>query len=461
MELPFRRTGMRAYSGQSTVHVSGPVLLNYVEAAETVATAVASERDILLERYCSVGADPDANCVEAFVRGFGRRAYRRPLDSEESGRVVALYNRVLNDESDPVAAFAALLTRLLISPHFLYKLEPPDSSAGLLNGFGLASRLSFFLWQTAPDEALLDAAESGELTTSTGIVSHAQRMLADPRAEAALWSFHSQWLDLETVRFVNRSVAEYPEFTDDLKESLVAESRALVRHIAFEGRAPFSDLFSAGYTFADDRIAAVYGIEANGFDTVAPYPPSSGRAGVFGHGAFLASHRNDTEAIKVIHRGLVVQRNVLCTSFGAPPPGATAMAVSDRISQPACGGCHGLIDPAGFGFADFDSIGRYTAASSSNGEIVGTGTGLDGPFSSVAELGTRLGSSDPVRTCYARNLLRFALGRDDEAADEASIGEAADAFREESIRELILAFVQTEAFRTRTGSQVEGGCSAL
>ena len=228
-----------------------------------------------------------------------------------------------------------MVTRLLVSPHFLYKVERPGTSGArtTLDGFEIASRLSFSIWQTLPDEALLDAAENGELDTAAGVASQAERLLDDSRAEATLWSFHSQWLDLEAVQHVERLESAYPEFTDELKESLVAESRALVRHVAHEGLAPFSDLFGASYTFADDRLAAAYGIEARGFDSMMPYPAASGRAGVLSHGSFLAGHRNDTETAMVIHRGLVVQRDVLCTPFSSPPPGATAMDVSDRVTH--------------------------------------------------------------------------------------------------------------------------------
>ena len=452
------------YATQSTQLTTGPAFETYLESAEAVGEAVAPHRNELLGRYCNTGSESDAQCVRAFVSGFGRLVFRRPATPAELDELVALHDAVQTEEASADGAFAVLVARLLLSPHFLYRVELGQRPAGeyslWLEGFEVASRLSFFLWQSSPDDALLDAASRGTLDSSSGVAEQAERMLSDPRAESSLWSFHAQWLDLDSVAGVVRSQADYPEFTEDLKESFLAESRALVRHVAHRDAAPFRDLFGANYTFANDLLSDFYGMSRAGFDSPAPYPAGSPRTGILTHGAFLASHRNETADAMVVHRGLIVQRNVLCTPLGAPPANATTADVTDRIADPSCGGCHRLIDPVGFGLMEFDAIGSYAPASGRPGEIGGTGTEVDGSFAGAVELGARLGSSSVVRECYARNLFRYGLGRENGSLDEPSVAQAASDLNSGRVRDLIVSFVQSEAFRTRRTSASPGTCEA-
>lgn len=427
-----------------------PVLAGaYLRAAETLAERASAER---LEAIapCVAGGDESDACVRTYVAAFGRRAYRRPLTDAEVERFVAIHRE---------GGVRLVLVAMLVSPHFLYRVE----HAGVLSMYERASRLSYLLWGSMPDETLFAAAGAGALGTADAMEVEARRMLADPRARPQLVRFVSSWLELSLDDVTKDDVA-YPEWRPELARAMRDSSSRFVEHVLFESTGTLDELFRAPYAFVDDSLAPIYGVPPPGSDTlvrVALDPRS--RAGIFTQPAFLAAHASADGSSPVL-RGRALRERVFCQALPAPPDDVRPLApvgparpttrarFEAHVEDAGCAGCHTLMDPLGFALEHFDGLGRFRADENgepidAGGEIFGTGA-TDGPVDGAIALAGALASSQDVSRCAMEQAWRFALRRPSEEADacdrEALAGSWARSGGE--LRELLVAIVRSDAF---------------
>ena len=439
------------------LHVLTPVAQRYMDAAETIADRVA----------VGLTGCTDAACLQDWMRSFGRRVYRRPLTRDEG----LAYDRLITagiTEDGPAEAVRWVVFTMLQSPNFLYRVElgiPGAPGYTKVRGYAMASRLSYLLWQSMPDEPLLNAAASGRLQSSEDVLAQAERMLDHPRARR-FYRFFEEWLDLNDLPFIERDAAFGPLGT--LREDLAGETKAFINHIVWQTEnASLNELLTAPYTFVNASLASHYGLSdpgGAGFERVSVDP--SRRAGFLTQGAVLAVHDRPRRT-SIVNRGLKIRTALLCQTVGAPPddvqlsfPETTAdLSQRERLAQhrvdPRCAGCHNLIDPMGLPFENFDALGRWRTVDDGGRAIDPstemTATDFDGPVANAADLAQRLAESELVRRCFTTQLFRFAYGRRETADDACSQRQLDQAFAASgySVRALLLALTQTDAFLYR------------
>ncbi len=332
----------------------------YSDAAEKLARNAfrGGDRHGLLP--CQPASAQDAACAEEFIRTLGRRAFRRPLEADE----IDLYHRLFLTEAAGTGEFldgARLVVEVMLqSPKFLFHPEPgPDAKR---TAYARANRLSYFLWNSLPDEKLLAAAESGDLDTPEGLQAEGRRMLDDPRARAAVDDFFAQWLRFDLTLNSVRDRRLYRDFSPELAIAMVEETRRLIAEVVWNDR-DFRELLTARYSFVNSDLAKLYGFPApaSEFGRI-ELPADSTRAGILGQASFLTMTSKPGETSPTV-RGLFVREHMLCETIPDPPPDATAtlppltedkpLANRDllgvHLTNPTCAGCHNLIDPVGFG----------------------------------------------------------------------------------------------------------------
>ena len=439
-----------------------------IEAAAQQVTgevfADAARREALLG--CAPTGPAD-DCVRAYLARLGLRAWRRPLDEAELSRWLAMSE--LLAEGDVWRGVQLATAGMLQSPAAVYRVElgepdPEDPSRLLLTDYELASRLSFVLWNTGPDEALLAAAAEGRLRSPEGLRAEALRLLADPRADEAMAAFFEQYLDLGRLDRAQPDPTTFPQFTPSLRSAMRAEVLLLVDQVVNREDGDLRGIFSNRRAFDNSELAAHYGLEAEGAGPITfvplTLPPDSERAGILGLGAFLTMNAHAVDNSPTL-RGKYVMERILCYSV-PPPPGdvstdiapATEAAptlrarLAEHRENPECSGCHSLMDPPGLVFERFDPIGGWRD-SEAGYPIDTTGELLGEPLSGPGELADRLAESDRIGPCVVKQLYRHAHGRL-EAPEEAgtlealSAGFAADGHR---FRGLLLSVVTHESFR--------------
>ena len=426
---------------------------------------------------CDDWATPSkaAACAEAFITTTGRRIFRRPLSAEERDRLelrfVAWQSAV-----DFEAAVRLTLSAMLQSPQFIYRAEPVATRTGgavaPVEPYAMASRLSFFLWESVPDAQLIDAASKGELATEAQIRAQAERMLADDRARRVLWNFHRQWLGLDRILGDEQSYRTPeidPAWTPDTPRAAEQESELFVENVLM-GHGSLHDLLLSRRAWVNGDMARIYGVPAPS-DPKVWLPvllPEGERAGILTRVAFLAgtSHRGGTSPPI---RGNAVMLRLLCQLPTSPPPGAdlsmptappelgpqtTRMLFEARTAPAPCRGCHVALNGVGFGFEHYDAAGSYRAKEQglsidASGKILGTD--VDRPFDGALALSAAMDESHLVHSCATRQWMRYALGRAP-VDDEAPLVDALAASFEESggdVRALLLGIVTSDTFRLR------------
>lgn len=402
--------------------------------------------------------DPSASsCLETRIRDGGRRIWRRPLTEEEVSTLKNLGSAATAAlPDDPMAAERYVLVALLTSPHFLYRFEfgepdPDHPDYRRYTAFELASRLSFFLWQSVPDEALLAAAATGELMTEQGLNTQVNRMVESPLARRAVRNFFAEWLDLTTLDELNKDPTLFPHFAVDLGASAREETLRTVEHIVFEKSADIRDVLTTETTFVDKRLASIYGIAAphlDGFGEV-KLPDDGDRAGILGQVSFLAKQAHPVSSSATL-RGLFIRERLLCQPLPTPPanlntaipePGPGALTLRDRLvvhmEEASCAVCHAQVDPIGFGLENFDGIGRWRATD--NGGLVDPTGDLDGtPFDGPRQLNVAIANHPDFVPCLVSTLYAYAVGRLPTAGEAALLTELESGFVEGGLRFLTL-----------------------
>lgn len=440
----------------------------YMLAAEGIAQRATAEG---MNR---IGCDPvelgAEACAQQFIQSFGKRAFRRPLTSDETTLFWGVFSTGLAD-GDFFSGIQMVIETALQSPPFLYRVElgvsPKAGEAAVrLSDWETASRLSYLLWGSMPDEALFIAAEQGRLTTREDIEAQARRMLLEPRAHDAVATFHEQWLDYDRIANVGKDAETFPEWNTELGALMREETRRFLDASVFGEGGGLSYLLGSSETFLDPTLAAFYGVPApakSGFARVTL--DATRRAGVLTLGSLLTinAHSNQTSPV---HRGKMVRELLLCETIPPPPadvmikapepaPDSTArQRFAQHSSEQACKGCHALMDPLGFGFENYDATGRYRdsengAPIDASGEL--TGTDVDGTFTGAVGLAAKLAASQRVQDCYATQWFRFAYGRGEGTGDACSLATLTSRLSSAKgdVKELLVALTQTDAFLYR------------
>ena len=417
-------------------------------------------------------ADEEA-CAEELLSSLARRAYRRTLEAGDVATLMDFY-RAGRDGGSFDSGIQLALERVLISPDFLFRVErdPIDIRPGAsyaLNDTALASRLSYFLWSSGPDDELLDLAEQGRLSDPEVLAQQARRMLADPRSKELVRNFAGQWLYLRNLRGVVPDAVVFPEFDENLRDAFLQETELFFESLIRENRSVL-DLLGADYTYVNERLAEHYGIPdvyGSQFRRVTlPPDVAERRGGIFGHGSLLTvtSYPNRTSPVL---RGKWVLANILGTPPPAPPADVPdlpdrgedgrAATVRDRLQRhresPACSVCHAPMDPLGLALENYDAVGKWRETGEANLPIDASGnlpdgTAFEGPTGLRSLL---LERREQFMGTFTEKLLAYALGRGPEYYDRPTVraitrAAASDNYRWSSI---ITGIVQSTPFRMR------------
>jgi hypothetical protein len=406
-------------------------------------------------------------CAEGFVASFGRRVFRRPLGDEERERYLALLRTATQMTGDGWLGLRVVTSALLQSPSFLYREElgtpdPSDPARRTLTAFELASRLSFFVWNTTPDPALLDAAESGMLASDDGLRAQADRLLQSTRAADAIEELFGDYLQLDALDDLVKLPEVYPQATPTLGAAMKTETLRTLRGLLFERAGDFRDTFTSPITFVNAELAELYDlprVTGTGFSEVT-LPASGQRAGLLTQASFLATHAHPGRTSPT-RRGKFIRESLMCQSIPAPPPDvnttlpemSTARTLREKLqahrADPACSGCHTLMDPIGLGLEGFDGIGAFRQ--NDNGAMIDASGELDGAaFSDARGLGSALAQNPNVASCFARTVLRYARGALEDPSETALIDALSAEFAGAGFRmpELMLRIVTQPAFRS-------------
>ena len=445
----------------------------YVLVSEALAKA-AVQNLAALTANCNTTTRGEEACAMDFAASFGRRAFRRPTTAEDRQLLMAAYTAGRTGGSY-AEGIEVMIRAALQSTHFLYRLEttaPANASDQLvpLGPYEMASRLSYLVWAAGPDDALLDAAGRGELGTKDAVAAKARAMLADPKARVAITDFYKQWLGTSRLDIATKSATLFPAFTEAVRTGMRLETPAFVEYVMWTGDHKLNTLLTSPAAFVTSALAPIYGVAAPANSSTTPQmvmlPASQGRSGVLTQAGFLSAQAHPDQTSPVL-RGKFVRANMMCQPPPMPPmdvditlpqvasaPTARARLAEHLNAAASCASCHQLMDPIGFAFESFDAIGQHRTTENGvtldlSGEVLGSrDPGLDGKFTGVRELATKLAASDQVRDCLATQWFRFSTGRLEEQPDGCSLTTLQDAFAASGgdLVELVVGMTQTDAF---------------
>jgi len=418
-----------------------------------------------------IPADNRRRIAEDFAREFMRRAYRREVSSVEIKNVLVLARQAVDAGGSFEEGVRLAVQAVLISPRFLFRWEldgAPDNPRAVrsLNEYELASRLSFFLWSSQPDDQLLRYANRGQLRKNLG--KELERMLKDAKAQSFVENFAGQWLELRNLDVYQPDKKLFPTFTPALRSDMRRETELLFSHI-MGGNRSVLELLSADYSFVNARLAAHYGISDVKGESFRPVSlRGTFRGGILGHASILTitSDPNRTSPVK---RGKYVLENILGTPPPAPPPDAPPLSETGKITgtlreqfvkhrqDPACASCHKVMDPIGFAFENYDAIGRYRTKDNSL-PIDASGKLETGePFGNAADLRSILLNQkrEYFTRCITEKMLTYALGRGLEYYDKRTIDGIVARLKGNNYRfnELVQGIVSSLPFDMKRGEE--------
>ena len=456
--------------------------------------APSATRDALVG--CTPAGVTDDACARSFITRQGRLTYRRSLTEPEITRFVALASEAATVRGDFYAGLSLVVAAQLQSPSFLYRNElgVPTEPEGAeepgvreLRGTQLASRLSFFLWNTTPDAALLDAAESGALDTPEGLETETRRLLESPRARSAVRSFFSEMLELDKLDNLSKDRNAFLHYSPAVGPAAREETLRTIENHVFDEDADYRDLMTTRTTFIDRTLAAIYEVPAPTREGYARYehPSTSPRRGILGQLSFLALRAHATRSSPTL-RGRFVRINLLCTEIPPPPANVAVdlsntdatLSIRDQLFEhrenPVCASCHELMDPIGLGFENFDGLGQHRDVEwlltfgpdgdvlrDENGDRVlqrgqdidATGE-LDGTlFSNPLELTEALRNHPDLPRCLAHSIYRYATGHQELRTEEIELRSLRDSFAASGyrVKELLVQVALSRGFRRASG----------
>jgi len=417
---------------------------------------------------CDPASDGEEACGREILEAFGRRALRRPLLASEVDRLVALIDQVKQAGDSFDEGLKLALRALLVSPHFLFHVEidpdPLSTDPHLVDDFEYASRLSYFLWSSMPDDELLAAAASGQLQDPVEREDQVIRMLEDPRAQALVEHFAGQWLMVRAIDDAFKDPAVFPEFDDELRASMITEMQLFADSILLSDRS-MMELLTARRTYVNDLLADHYGLDPVGPGFVEVDTSLVERQGVLTQAGILAvlSHASHNSPVK---RGKWIMENLLC-QVPPPPPddldippldpieggGSLREQLEQHRADPLCASCHQYMDPLGFALEHYDAVGAWRVDDNgytidASGELM-SGVTFDGAI----ELSDAISEDAGVARCMVKKTFIYALGRGTKVSDSPYLNDLTSTFEGSGHRfeDLVLALVTSDPFRMRRG----------
>jgi len=446
-----------------TQNVGTSLAQQYLVAAEALAVSATKNLTGLMGCDPATGGD---GCVRTFLTRFGQRAWRRPLTSAEVDALDGIYVTASKSFDAPTSV-QTVLEAMLMSPHFLYRVEHGVPAAGApaipLTSWEIASRLSYFLLGSMPDDALFTAAAADQLRTPSQLEAQARRLLTATNGAVTdrIAQFFTEWLHLVNLASLQKDKTAFPSFTPTLGAAMLLETQSFVVRTIFSGPGDLNTLLTAPYTYVPAEVAPLYGAGAPAADGKLMLDPKQ-RAGLLTQPAVLATFAK-ADSTDPVHRGKFVFEDILCGSVPPPPanvnitppvitPNTTArQRFAEHDSTAVCAACHTFMDPIGLAFENYDGIGRWR--DTEGGQPIDAsgnlkGTDVDGPFVGAVALAQKLATSPQVAACTVKQLFRFGFGRFETPEDEPTLDHLAASFQtsKQSIIELLVAATQVPAF---------------
>ncbi|WP_147869660.1 DUF1592 domain-containing protein [Stieleria maiorica] len=448
-----------------------PILFEkYLEAAATIAEKALADEQAKKRVLPREAANDDEQVAVARenIRQFATRAFRRPISDDEADRLFSIMRSAFERGAPKDEIFQTVVTAILIHPSFLFRVErdpEPDDADGIraLDGYELATRLSYFLWSSMPDERLFELAASGELANKDVLAAEAKRMLADPKSQALVDNFAGQWLQLRDVSSLMPDPVRFPEFDDSLRRSMRRETEKFFEQIVREDRSVL-EFLNADYTYVNERLARHYGIDSIQGDSFQKVSLPAGRRGVLTHSSILMLTSNPTRTSPV-KRGKWILENILAEPPPPPPAdvpeleeggevlGSLREQMEEHRANESCAVCHRKMDALGFGMENFDAVGAYRQRDGAfdidaSGELPG-GVAFDGAEELMQILVQE--KSEQFCKCLAAKLLTYALGRGLTSYDRCTVQSALAALENDGYRfsSLVTAIVTSDPFTMR------------
>ncbi len=418
---------------------------------------------------CRPAAFDDAACARDVVSLVGAKVFRRPLTDAETKALTDIITLTGRSLASFEKGLAYGISRMLQSPMFLYRPsvgEPDPEHAGQkrYTGFELATRLSYFLWDSTPDDALLDAARTGKLGGYEGLDAEVTRMLASPRARDGLRAFVRQWLRLGELDLIQKDSKLFTTYTAELGPMAREETLRVFEDLVFERDADVREVMLTRRTFVTPKLASMYQVMAPSATGFAPIelPADGKRRGLLGQVSFLALYAHPTSSSATL-RGKFVREKLLCVTIPPPPvnlntalpePTDTAKTLRERVkihfTNPDCAGCHSMTDPIGLGLENFDGIGRERTKE--NGVVIDPTGKLDGvDFDGPLTLAQAIHDHPRFAPCITRRAYQFATGTTPQPLEEPTLTALNERFVAAGYRlkPLLRAIATSPAFRTK------------
>jgi hypothetical protein len=482
---PLERIGglLAVGAGSATITASG--LERYDGLGRSIALQVVNEenRSMLIPCRRATVTASDADCAGKFFNIAGQFLFRRPLTDKER----SLYVGIAGDAGDQLGDFyeglAYSLAGMLVSPKFLFineTTEPDPNNPGMyrLDDFAKASRLSYFLWNTAPDATLLAAAEANALNTTAELEQQFERMMASPRAKDGLREFFSDMLQFERFETLEKDPIIYPAFAMQLADDAQEQTMRTITHLLLDDAADYRDLFTSRKTFMSGALGLIYQVPVSDPSGWVAYEFTEDMpwAGIHTQLSFQALFSHPGKSSPTL-RGKAVREQLLCQKVPDPPGNVDfsdfnddAHAVNKTARQrlavhnvePACAGCHKIMDPIGLAMEQFDGAGQFRTLE--NDEVIDTSGELDGiPFSDAVSLGQALHDNPATTSCVTGRLYAYATGRSTESSERKWVAFLQQKFEESGydVSSLIRQIVISDAFYRVNPPQMEATQSAL
>ncbi|MET0593443.1 MAG: DUF1592 domain-containing protein, partial [Polyangiaceae bacterium] len=388
----------------------------------------------------------------------------------ESSRLFAAFDagRKLTDFK---MGIQVVIETALQSPEFLYRVEfgaAPQGGQMVVRptSYEMASRLSYLLWQSMPDDQLRTAAQQDKLTTDDAIFAEVDRMLKDPKARAVMAHFNDLWFHVDQYDSIEKDPTVFPGFTADIAPLMTEETRRFLDYVIWDGTGDITSILTAPYTFLNAKLATFYGVAGvTGDAFVRVNLDPTQRSGLLTQGGLLSVLAKSNQTAPV-HRGKFVREQLLCDELPPPPPDisikppelsptlSTRERFAEHSANAACRSCHALMDPIGLTFENYDGAGKYRTTENGkpidvSGEVAASD--VTGAFQGVTGLAQKLAGSQKVRSCMARSWFRYAFGRAETPADACTLAEVEKKFQESGykITSLVVALARSDAFRYR------------
>jgi hypothetical protein len=438
VETGFRDQGLLAVGARKLAMTSAG-LEQFEQLAQQVAFQVVDpKRNATLVHCQPKAADgPDEACASQFLDRVGLLVLRRPLKAEEKKELLGTANAAATKLKSFNTGVAAALVQMLVNPEFLFRIErseadPNNPGKARLDGYSVASRLSFFIWDSTPDAELLEAARSGKLQTPKGLAQQVDRMLNSPRAENGLRAFFSDMLGFDGFDILVKDTNLFPKFTKNAEDEAREQTlRTLVDQL-LERNADYRDMYTTRETFLTPSLAALYGVplprsqEMGGATPWVPYkfPENDSHIGILTHASFLALHSHPGKTSPTV-RGKALRENILCQKVPAPPGNVDFTLIQDvhnpnlktvrqrllaHATSPACAGCHKITDPIGLSFEHFDTAAAYRE--NENGAEIDVTGALNGKdFNGVTQLSNLLRNEPAVTSCLINRVFSYGTAR--------------------------------------------------